>query len=271
MPAAARYETRMLARSALTASILTLLIFVAPSSAAAGGFNFKFSKSLHVGGAFSGQFGRGQDTSANSFSGEATLEYLVLDVLAVGVVMRSHALPTLPQPIGDRANTVRARARLQLALVHSRNYRKPVVPYVSLGIDGGLGWVAGAPSDDASRAVALGGQLRIGLLLSGRVSVYIPIGYERTILEGPDVRQFETGLGVLIRLAGRTDYGPRPTRNDPGEEDAQEDREDRGRVDRTVDTLRRLGRSHDAHDQDDPEPTNDEDDPEEDEVDEDDD
>ncbi len=236
----------MIARRGLLASTLALLFFVAPSSASAG-FNFKFNfpKSLHIGGAFSGLVGRGQDTSASSFAGEGTLEYVALDVLAVGLVVRSQPLPALPQPIGDRATTFRVRARLQLALVPSSAYRRLVVPYVSLGIDGGAGWVAGAPSDDATRAVVIGGQLRIGLMLAGRVSVYIPVGYERTILEGTNVRQFETGLGVLIRLAGRTDYGPRPPRTDPPAEE-EESSEDE---DRTADALRRLGdRAREHHD-----------------------
>ncbi len=243
----------MLARSALTASIVTLLFFVVPSAAFAGpygpsgGINISFKKSLHMGGAFAGLFGRGQGTAANSFSGEATLEYLALDVLALGLVMRSHALPTLPQPIGDRANTVRFRLRLQVPLVGGSAHRRPVVPYASIGIDSGLGWVAGAASGTTTRVVGLGGQLRIGIILWGRVSLYVPIGYDRTILDGPDVRQFETGLGVLIRLAGRTAYGPMPTRTGSREQD---EREDRGRMDRTVDTLRRLGehsRGHHEH------------------------
>ena len=200
------------------------------ASEAMGNINYGFPSSFHVGGGFNAVVARGRDGAIPMFNGEGFLEYHALDIMAVGLVMRSQALRELPDGLGKRANTVRGRLRFRMPLVRGARLRGTVVPLLSLAFDFGGGWLGDA--SDKQALFAFGTQLRFELLLAGRVSPYVSVGYDRTRVPGGNVRQLDVGLGLTLRLAGRSAFGPRPQRTRP-----EEDVEQRGLRQRAVDAL----------------------------------
>lgn len=180
------------------------------ASEAMGNVTFSFPSSLHLGGAFNGVVGTSEVNSFRSFNGEGFVEYHALDVMALGLVMRSQVLRELPDTLGDRANTLRVRLRVRVPLVHGSKQRRMIVPLLSLALDVGGGWLGGASENGA--LLAVGTQLRFELLVAGRVSPHISLGYDRTRLPDENLRQLDIGLGLTVRIAGRTAFGPRPRR-----------------------------------------------------------
>lgn len=182
------------------------------ASRAMGDVHLSFPLSAHAGGAFVGAFGQTRGERANGFGGEGFLEVHVIEFFTVGVVMRSQRLPTLATPLADRANTVRGRLRVRVPLVGQSRQRGMLVPLVSLGIDLGGGWFGNVAPGQENGIFALGGQLRLELVIAGRLTAYVPLGYDHLRFSGGGLRQFETGLGLMVRLGGKTEFGPRPRR-----------------------------------------------------------
>jgi len=168
-----------------------------------------FRPSLHFGGAVGGGFGRAQGEGRRMLFGEGSLELRHDDFFAFGVVGGLVRLPTLPTPLGDRAYYVSVRLRIRMPLVFGENVHNPLVPLLSFGVEGGPGGLTGPPDGTHRRIGTLGGAVTFELVIAGRLTPFVSVGYRRFFMPGGSMRQLELRSGIALRFAGPTHIGPR--------------------------------------------------------------
>jgi len=156
-----------------------------------------------------GGFGRAQGRGVRTLFGEGCLELRHDDFFALGVVGGVTRLPSLPDPVGERAYYLSLRLRIRVPLVPGERLHRNLVPLLSFGVEGGPGGLTGPPDGTHRRIGTLGGAATFELVIAGRLTPFVAFGYRRFFMPGGSLRQFEMRSGIALRFAGPTHIGPR--------------------------------------------------------------
>lgn len=168
-----------------------------------------FRPSLHFGGAVGGGFGRAQSQGTRMLFGEGSLELRHDDFFAFGLVGGVTRLPVLPNPVGERAYFVSLRLRIRMPLVPGEKLHRNLVPLLSFGVEGGPGGLTDPPAGTHRRIGTLGGAFTFEVVIAGRLTPFVAVGYRRFFMPGGSLRQVELRSGIALRFAGPSHIGPR--------------------------------------------------------------
>lgn len=196
-------------RPRLAPLFLVTVAFATPALADDSTRAIGFRPSLHFGGAVGGGFGRAQSEGTRMLYGEGSLELRHDDFFALGVVGGLTRLPELPSPLGQRAYYLSLRLRIRVPLVPGERLHRNLVPLLSFGVEGGPGGLTGPPDGTHRRIGTLGGALTFEVVIAGRLTPFVAVGYRRFFLPGDSLRQLEIRSGIALRFAGPTHIGPR--------------------------------------------------------------
>jgi hypothetical protein len=189
--------------------VIVLVAFASGARADGDGRPIGFRPSLHFGGSVGGGFGRIQSQSARTLFGQGYLELRHDDFFAFGLVGGVTRLPTLPTPLGERAYYLSLRLRIRMPLVPGERLHRNLVPLLSFGIEGGPGGLTGPPDGTHRRIGTLGGAATFEVVIAGRLTPFVSVGYRRFFMPGDSLRQLEVRSGIALRFAGPTHIGPR--------------------------------------------------------------
>lgn len=186
--------------------------------------------SLHLGGALGAGLGPVSSDADLALRVEGIIELHLVDLLGGGLVVGSQGLPDALGR-GKRVTTVSAQGRFRYPLGQGVELRRSVVPLLTLAVDGGGGWVSDPPPDADESLGTIGMSIGLDLVVLGRVTPFVSLGYRQYLTSGPDLRQIEARMGLSVRLFGSTHLGPEPSREPRRHPPAEPRRERESRED----------------------------------------